>query len=272
MKARFSKICCHGCDYAVVDAVTQRVFLSQSLIGHLADRREGIGFERIAVVEPPYDPDLDFYIRVYNASGQEVKDCVGGIGCGAMFADRRDLTVTRRPMEIGSLCGHVTVRLEQDGVHLSVPDPVFQPSGVPFRAQSEEKTYILQVLGRNVFCSVLAVGSPYCIVEQKSEFIPQLPELAGAVSSHERFPEGCSVGFCRYLSRAEISISPVPGVDSASTALAAALAGIRSGTLDESVSSRVEDGCVRVGWHAQRPDPALCILAPRAVYDGEIEI
>ena len=59
---QFSKMHGLGNDFMVVDAVTQNVFFSPELIRRLADRHLGIGFDQLLVVEPPYDPELDFTI------------------------------------------------------------------------------------------------------------------------------------------------------------------------------------------------------------------
>lgn len=61
---QFSKMHGLGNDFMVVDAVTQNVFFSPELIRRLADRHVGVGFDQLLVVEPPYDPDLDFHYRI----------------------------------------------------------------------------------------------------------------------------------------------------------------------------------------------------------------
>ncbi len=37
---------------------------SPELIRRLADRHLGVGFDQLLVVEPPYDPELDFHYRI----------------------------------------------------------------------------------------------------------------------------------------------------------------------------------------------------------------
>ena len=75
---QFSKMHGLGNDFMVVDAVTQNVFFSPELIRRLADRHVGVGFDQLLVVEPPYDPDLDFHYRIFNADGSEVSQCGNG--------------------------------------------------------------------------------------------------------------------------------------------------------------------------------------------------
>lgn len=78
---QFSKMHGLGNDFMVVDAVTQNVYFSPELIRRLADRHTGVGFDQMLVVEPPYDPELDFHYRIFNADGSEVSQC----GNGALF-------------------------------------------------------------------------------------------------------------------------------------------------------------------------------------------
>lgn len=62
---QFSKMHGLGNDFMVVDAVTQNVFFSPELIRRLSDRHLGVGFDQLLVVEPPYDPELDFHYRIF---------------------------------------------------------------------------------------------------------------------------------------------------------------------------------------------------------------
>ena len=72
---QFSKMHGLGNDFVVVDGVTQNVFFTSETIQRLADRHRGIGFDQLLLVEPPYDPELDFHYRIFNADGSEVSQC-----------------------------------------------------------------------------------------------------------------------------------------------------------------------------------------------------
>ena len=78
MLIEFSKMHGLGNDFMVVDGVTQKVFFSNDIIKKLADRHFGIGFDQLLLVEPPYDPELDFHYRIFNADGSEVEQCGNG--------------------------------------------------------------------------------------------------------------------------------------------------------------------------------------------------
>ena len=81
-----------GNDFVVVDAVTQNAYFTPETIKRLADRHRGIGFDQLLIVEPPYDPDLDFHYRIFNADGSEVSQCGNGARCFARFVTLKGLT------------------------------------------------------------------------------------------------------------------------------------------------------------------------------------
>ncbi|VEH65877.1 diaminopimelate epimerase [Rodentibacter pneumotropicus] len=76
----------------MVDAITQNVYFTPETIKRLADRHRGIGFDQLLIVEPPYDPDLDFHYRIFNADGSEVSQCGNGARCFARFVTLKGLT------------------------------------------------------------------------------------------------------------------------------------------------------------------------------------
>ena len=66
MLVHFSKMECLGQDFMVMDAVTEKIFPVPEKISKWARRCTGVGFSEFALVEPPYDPDTDFYFMSVN--------------------------------------------------------------------------------------------------------------------------------------------------------------------------------------------------------------
>ena len=95
MILKFTKMHGLGNDFMVVDGVTQKVFFSQELIKKLADRHFGIGFDQLLLVEPPFDPEVDFHYRIFNADGSEVQMCGNGARCFVRFVVDHNLTNKR---------------------------------------------------------------------------------------------------------------------------------------------------------------------------------
>ncbi len=120
-----------GNDFMVVDAVTQNVF-SPELI-----RRPrigtGVGFDQLLVVEPPYDPELDFHYRIFNADGSEVAQCGNGARCFCRFVRLKGLT-NKRDIRVSTANGRMVLTVTDDDlVRVNMGEPNFEPSAVPFR-------------------------------------------------------------------------------------------------------------------------------------------
>ncbi|WP_278374305.1 diaminopimelate epimerase, partial [Idiomarina abyssalis] len=92
MLLHFSKMHGLGNDFMVVDNVTQNLYVNPDQIRRWADRHTGIGFDQMLLVEPPYDPDLDFHYRIFNADGSEVAQCGNGARCFAKFVKAKGLS------------------------------------------------------------------------------------------------------------------------------------------------------------------------------------
>ena len=154
MLIEFSKMHGLGNDFMVVDGVTQKVFFSNDVIKKLADRHFGIGFDQLLLVEPPYDPELDFHYRIFNADGSEVEQCGNGARCFARFVRLKGL-VNRDRIAVSTAHGRITLQLEgENQVTVNMGVPQFEPGKIPFRAQKAEKTYLLRAQDHTVMCGM----------------------------------------------------------------------------------------------------------------------
>ena len=53
MLMKFTKMHGLGNDFVVIDAVTQNVRITASMVRRLADRKTGIGCDQVLIIEPP---------------------------------------------------------------------------------------------------------------------------------------------------------------------------------------------------------------------------
>ena len=114
MQLKFTKMQSCGNDIMLVDCITQKVFFSRDLIAKLADRHKGVGFDQLMLIEPPFDPDVDFHLRFFEANGEEQQYGVE-FGCGAALkfvVDHR--LVGRKNIKVSTSCGLSFLRLNSD--------------------------------------------------------------------------------------------------------------------------------------------------------------
>jgi diaminopimelate epimerase len=197
---QFSKMHGLGNDFMVVDAVTQNVYFSPELIRRLADRHCGVGFDQLLVVEPPYDPELDFHYRIFNADGSEVAQCGNGARCFARFVRMKNLT-NKREIRVSTQTGRMILTVTDDElVRVNMGEPNFEPQDVPFRATKAEKTYIMRVAEQTVLCGVVSMGNPHCVIQVDDTSSAPVASLGPLMENHERFPQRANIGFMQVLS------------------------------------------------------------------------
>ncbi|MBM4222309.1 MAG: hypothetical protein FJ161_00680 [Gammaproteobacteria bacterium] len=66
---KFLKVHALGNDFMIIDRLTQSFFIDAPLVRSLANRKTGIGFDQLLILEPPVDVNYDFTYQVYYANG-----------------------------------------------------------------------------------------------------------------------------------------------------------------------------------------------------------
>nr|WP_242621059.1 diaminopimelate epimerase [Aeromonas salmonicida] len=272
----FSKMHGLGNDFMVVDGVTQKVFFSNDVIKKLADRHFGIGFDQLLLVEPPYDPELDFHYRIFNADGSEVEQCGNGARCFARFVRLKGL-INRDRIAVSTARGRISLQLEgENQVTVNMGVPQFEPGKIPFRAQKAEKTYLLRAQEHTVMCGVVSMGNPHCVIEVPSMADAPVETLGAIMERHERFPERVNVGFMEMVNATEIRLRVFErGVGETlacgTGACAAAVIGISQGKLKERVTVSLPGGKLTIAWKG--PGQPVYMTGPAEhVFDGQIEL
>lgn len=273
---QFSKMHGLGNDFMVVDGVTQNVYFSPELICRLANRHIGVGFDQLLLVEAPYDPDLDFHYRIFNADGSEVAQCGNGARCFARFVRLKGLT-NKQKIKVSTQSGRMTLTInENDDVCVNMGVPDFEPQRVPFRAVKEEKTYIIRAQERTVLCGVVSMGNPHCVIQVESIHTAEVDVLGPALENHERFPERANIGFMEIISADHIRLRVYErgaGETQAcgSGACAAVAVGISQGLLAKRVKVDLPGGSLDISWEG--PGSPLYMTGPAThVYDGVIQL
>lgn len=206
MQINFSKMHGLGNDFVVIDNVTDNVFITAEQIKKLADRNCGIGFDQLLMVEPPYDPDLDFHYRIFNADGSEVSQCGNGARCFARFVKMKGL-VNKTKIKVSTKSGKMTLYIERDGnITVNMGNPKFDPKAIPFKANKLEATYILRLEDSTLLCGAVSMGNPHCVVTCDDIDDIDVATLGPQISNHERFPEKANVGFMQVLSDDSIKL------------------------------------------------------------------
>ncbi len=276
MPLEFSKMHGLGNDFMVIDNVTQNQYLSPEQIRRLADRNFGVGFDQLLVVEPPYDPEMDFHYRIYNADGSEVEQCGNGARCFARFVRIKGLTNKQR-IGVSTAKGNIILQIERDGnVSVNMGQPIWQPEQVPFTANQQADHYELDVLGFPMTVGVVSMGNPHCVTVVDDLDNLDIATLGPAIERHARFPQGVNAGFMEIVNRSHIRLRVYErGVGETlacgTGACAAVVVGQKFGLLDNKVKVDLPGGQLRIRCDSDK-HPVRMTGPAKHVYDGKINL
>ncbi|XOV86254.1 MAG: diaminopimelate epimerase [Pseudomonadota bacterium] len=282
MLIRFTKMHGLGNDFLLLDLISQGFQIRPEQIRALADRRLGVGFDQLLVVEPPRDPNLDFRYRIFNADGTEAEQCGNGARCFLRFVRDRGLT-TKTEVSLETTTGVIHCRLERDGnVTVNMGQPLLEPERIPFVAESAAILYPLDVEQavcpdmRQVEIAAVSMGNPHAVLTVPDTDSAPVSQLGPLIESHPRFPNRVNVGFMQIIDRSRIRLRVFErGVGETRAcgtgAAAAVVAGRLQGKLDETVTVTLPGGNLRVTW--QGADSPVMMTGPACrVYEGRLHL
>ncbi len=276
MLLEFCKMQALGNDFMVVDAISQPVAFSPMLIQRLADRKRGIGFDQLLVVEPPYSPTVDFHYRIFNADGSEVGQCGNGARCFARFVRDQGLTWKSR-IRVSTIAGEMTLQQEEDGlVTVDLAIPTFVPESIPMQFVGPGPQHRMLLDGSETFFTALAIGNPHAVLEVGDVDTAAVAQIGQAICESPVFPQQANVGFMQVVDRTHIRLRVYErGVGETeacgSGASAAVIAGRQRGLLDERVHVQMPGGLLTVRW-AGEGQPVQLTGPALSVYQGQIEL
>ncbi|REC93646.1 diaminopimelate epimerase [Kushneria indalinina] len=276
MMLHFTKMHGLGNDFMVIDLVTQRARLDSERIRALADRRFGIGFDQLLLVEPPSRPDMDFRYRIFNADGSEVENCGNGARCFARFVLDQKLTA-RREIAVQTAGGNLLLKVADDGrVRVDMGAPRFAPDEIPLTADAQSHDYALDVDGQTIHLDALSMGNPHAVIDVASIDDAPVATLGPLIEAHPRFPKRVNVGFMEVISRQSVRLRVFErGVGETlacgTGACAAVVSGIRRGLLDQHVDVALPGGALSIEWAGSGQSVIMTGPAER-VFDGRVVV
>jgi len=276
MRLKFTKMHGLGNDFVVLDVVSRPLSLTPVQVRRIADRHFGVGCDQLLLVEPPRQPDTDFYYRIFNADGCEVEQCGNGARCFVRYVLEHGLA-KKRELRLGTRAGVIVPRLEDDGrVTVDMGVPEFEPSRIPFEAPARASSYALEVDGRRIEICALSIGNPHAV-----QFVADIERAPVAtegqlIERHARFPQRVNAGYLQVVSRRRILLrvherGAGETLACGTGACAAVVAGILRGLLDHEVTVTARGGDLGISW-AGEGKPVMMTGPAVTVFEGEMEL
>ena len=258
-----------GNDFMVVNAVEQPVNFTTLQTQQLANRRLGIGFDQMLIIDPPASKDADFACRIFNADGSSAEQCGNGVRC-----------VGRLILDLGLVAADCTIRLQtagglvllqgmEDGdIRVNMGAPAFEPTAIPAKLDKDQPSYQHHFAGRSVEFSVVNMGNPHAVIQVDQIQEQDVLKLGQALGADPVFPEGINVGFSHIVSPQNMLLQVYERgagetLACGSGACAAMVAGRRLGLLHERVRVEQPGGSLTIEW--QGPGEPVWMTGPACV-------
>jgi diaminopimelate epimerase len=275
MMLKFSKMHGLGNDFIVINAIQQKVELTTEQIRFMADRHFGIGCDQLLLVEKASSADVDFRYRIFNADGGEVSQCGNGARCFARYVRDYGLT-SKDTIAVETASGIIYPTIQADGlVSVDMGNPIFTPEKVPFIAESEAVTYLIDVPDYDkVEIASVSMGNPHAVMLVDNVDTAAVEKIGPAMESHTRFPERVNVGFMQLVNSETIRLRVFERGSGETTACgtgacAAVVTGIRRGLLARDVTVSLPGGQLQISWPDE--NASVWMTGPAEhVFDGEI--
>ena len=259
-----------GNDFVVLDARARPLSLSESQVQAIANRRTGVGFDQLLIIEPA-QKDGDAFMTVRNADGGVVSSCGNGARCVAdlMMADTgKDAVI------LETLAGPVAASHGENGqVAVDMGPAKLDWQDIPL-AMEENTGHLDIVVGSLSNPVAVSMGNPHVVFFVKDVEAVDLARLGPMIETHALFPNRTNVEVVEVLDRSHMRMRVWErgvGITQAcgTGACAVGVAGVRRNLTDREVTVTLDNGDLHIEW---REDGHVIMAGPVSYsYDGVID-
>ncbi len=252
-EVNFTKMHGLGNDFVVINNLDGSVPLNNERIAELGDRRTGIGFDQMLVIQAASVAEAEFDYRIFNTDGSEVEHCGNGARCFAKYVHDKKLTSSQL-IPVNTSAGLIHLKLLDNGeVTVKMGVPVFTPDKIPFIADTEQDYYSIEVDGHTLTVGSVAIANPHVVLQVDSVDTADVETLGPLLESHTLFPQRVNVGFMQIIDTKNIRLRVfergVGETRACGTGACAAVAiGHKQGLLDKSVNVTLSGGPLKIVW------------------------
>jgi diaminopimelate epimerase len=200
MALKFTKMHGLGNDFVVVDGTKESADLVFNAVQKLADRKTGIGFDQLLLIQPSPSKEYDFIYRIFNADGKEVEQCGNGARCVGAYIFTEGLS-RKDKIVLGTVAGCIEI-FKQSGNQITVNmgTPKFMPEAIPFITEKQALEYQLVVDETPLKFGAVSMGNPHIVVPVNNVASAPLKQIGEQLQHHSSFPKQVNVGFMEVVS------------------------------------------------------------------------
>jgi len=274
VKIPFTKMHGIGNDFIIINQIDVDYHLSKKIIHQLANRRTGIGFDQMLIIEKSSLEHADFKYRIFNADGSEVAQCGNGARCFFRFIHYHGLSA-KKNIVVETKVGILALFDKDNGmIGVDMGEPIFNHEKIPYQQNSQNDLNLLFNNQKYIF-DVISMGNPHAVIKVDDFDSINITEISKNLQTSNAFPESVNVGFLKIKNKKEIRLKVYErgsGLTLAcgSGACAAAVIAIQNDWVDNPVKVVMDGGELEIFWKNKQ---SVVMVGPaQIVYEGLIEL
>ncbi len=259
-----------GNDFVVIDARVQPFTLTVPQIVAIADRRRGVGFDQMLVMQP--SDKADFFMTVINSDGTTDTVCGNGTRCVAwLFMDETG----RDKVAIDTIGGVVYAEAAGDRVRVNMGQPRTAWQDMPLSEPRDLLNITFPEFPELPPAVIASVGLPHTVF-----FVPDAEKIAletfgPQIEMHPLFPKRTNVEFCHIINPHKIRMrvwERGSGVTQAcgSGACCVLIAAVQRGLVQDYAEIVMDGGSLHIEW--RKDDNCVYMIGPTQLsFSGVLE-
>jgi diaminopimelate epimerase len=253
-----------GNDFVVLDARQRPVGLDEAAVRAIADRRTGVGFDEMLIVEPARDGQGDAFMGVRNADGSVAEACGNGARCVAW------LLMQERGVDhilIETLGGLIEAKTTADGrVSVDMGPARTEWRDIPLAAPADT-LHLPLTQGPLADPVAVSMGNPHAVFFVPDAEAVDLTALGPVLEHHPMFPQRANIEVAQILAPGRIRMrvwERGAGITRAcgSGACAVQVAAARRGLAGREGEILLDGGPLTIAW---RGDGHVIMTGPVAI-------
>ena len=282
MNIPFRKMHGLGNDFVIVDARGFDASLIDSLsadyIQYLGDRRRGIGFDQLILIEPAKGDGADAYMRILNNDGSEAEACGNATRCVAHILMQE---LDAQNCTIQTIAGFLHCEyVEHEGgstrlIKVNMGQPRLNWDEIPLRDDVDTLGLGFNIGPLMLPCAV-NIGNPHAVFFVDDVDGIDLEHWGPQVEHHEMFPKKTNVEIAHIIDNQTIRMRVWErgvGITQAcgSAACATMVAAVRRDLVEREAIVELDGGPLSFYWDEASND--LFMTGPVSfVFEGQIEL
>ena len=189
----FTKMHGLGNDFVIVDGRDGDLAIGGTQARAIGDRRRGVGFDQLLILEPAKDAAADLFMRILNPDGSEAEACGNGTRC---VAARVMDELGRDTLNIETVAGVLATTTGADGlVTVDMGPANLEWRQIPLAVEAD--TLHLDIENGPLRDPVAVnIGNPHMVFFVDDADAIDVAGLGPALESHPLYPERTNVEIC----------------------------------------------------------------------------